>query len=149
VPAPYDTIDSQEVAAVRNTLLSLAFTAALGLPAAITAQEKPTLETKAVAWMELMRTEKFDSAAAALSPLAREQGLGTEQLKSFWPQIVERYGALKKVTPSNRLQQNGLEVVQLLGFFEKGTQNVRVSFDGEGRVAGFFIVGAGGGPPGA
>jgi Protein of unknown function (DUF3887) len=119
---------------------------ALLLPCGLAAQEKPSLETRAVEWLGLLRTEKFDSAAAVMAPVSKES-FGAEQMRQIWPQILERYGALTKVTPSNRMQLNGFEVVQLLGYFEKGVQNVRVSFDAEGRVAGFFIVGPGGGEP--
>jgi hypothetical protein len=70
--------------------------------------------------------------------------MGTEQLAMIWPQILERFGTLQKTAPINRLEQGGYVVVQLLGTFAKGPQTIRVAFDKDGLVAGFFVVG----PPG-
>jgi Protein of unknown function (DUF3887) len=129
---------------VRLSLTTLAF--ALILPCCLAAQEKPDLESRATEWLGLLRAEKFDSAASVMAPAAKEH-IDAGQLRQIWPQILERYGALTRVTPSNRLQQNGFEVVQLLGYFKKGVQNIRVSFDAEGRVAGFFIAAGSGEAP--
>ena len=109
-------------------------------PAPGATQEKDELEKKAEAWIALLRTGQFDSAAAHVAPVARSS-MGATQLAMIWPQIRERFGELEKVTPINRLEQGGYVVIQLLGSFAKGAQTIRVAFDKDALVAGFFVVG--------
>ena len=122
------------------TLLALGMALAPGVAAA---QESDGLEKKAAEWLALLKTERFDSAAARVSPVARSS-MSSEQLAMIWPQIVDHFGTLDKTSPINRLEQNGYVVIQLLGTFSKGPQTIRVAFDKDGLVAGFFVVG----PPG-
>lgn len=106
----------------------------------VAAQEKRSLEEVATEWIALLKAGKFEGAAARVAPVARSS-MGSEQLALIWPQIVERFGELEKTAPINRLEQNGYTVIQLLGTFAKGPQTVRIAFDKDGLVAGFFVVG--------
>jgi hypothetical protein len=136
---------------MKSALVALLLACGLGLsPAPGASQDKDELEKKAEEWIALLRTGQFDSAAARVAPVARTS-MGPTQLAMIWPQIRERFGELEKVTPINRLEQGGYVVIQLLGSFAKGAQTIRVAFDRDALVAGFFVVGppseAGRAPP--
>ncbi|RMH14510.1 MAG: DUF3887 domain-containing protein [Gemmatimonadetes bacterium] len=120
------------------------------LPSGLSAQvpvpegEVPSLEERAVAWMNLLRDEEFDRAAAQVSPAARAQMSG-DQLAQLWPMILERHGELGDLEPVGRLTQGAFEIVQLQAHFDRGLRIVRVAFDADGLVAGFFVLDAPGG----
>lgn len=122
---------------------------ALGMaltPQMVAAQENDGLEKKAAEWLAFLQAGQFDSAAVRVSPVARGS-MGAEQLAMIWPQILERFGELEKTAPLNRTEQGGYVVIQLLGTFAKGAQTIRLAFDKDGLVAGFFVQDPPGGGP--
>ena len=125
----------------RSFTLPVLALVALGVTAQRVWSQERSLEQTAVSWMTLMMEGKFDSAAAEMSA---ESSIPPDQLAAFWPQLSNRYGKLKKLGVINRISMNGVEAVQLLGYFETEgevtTHTVRVTFDAGGRPAGFFIL---------
>jgi hypothetical protein len=124
--------------------LALLALALLVAPRALAAQDQDGLEKKAAAWIGYLQAEQYDSAAARVSPVA-EASMGREQLAMIWPQIVARFGALEETAPLDRVEQGGYVLVQLLGTFARGEHTIRIAFDKDGLVAGFFVLD----PPGA
>lgn len=116
----------------------------LGLAAAlpcrpVAAQQDKDLESVAMEWLDLLKAEQFDSAAARVATIMQDN-MGGPQLAMIWPQILEKFGDLEKTAPINRIQQGDYTVVQLLGTFAKGPHTIRVAFDNDGFVTGFFVL---------
>jgi hypothetical protein len=118
-------------------------------PAPGASQEAPdTLEQAAMAWVELLEAERFDSAAARVAPAVRSQ-LGADRLRQVWPQLQAQLGELEELAPGSRSTVQGMEAVDLRGVFANGEVTVRVVFDTGTRVTGFFVLPSGAGDPGA
>lgn len=104
-------------------------------------QDHPALEEVALQWLELLREESFDSAAAQVAPPARRQFSG-DQLAEMWMGLLGRFGELGEMEPLERSRRGSFDVVAVLGSFEHSERTLRVSFDALGRVAGFVVVAA-------
>ncbi len=102
-------------------------------------QDHPALEEVALQWLELLREEAFDSAAAQVAPAARRQFSG-DQLAEMWMGLLGRFGELGEMQPLESTSRGSFEVVQVLGTFERSDRTLQVSFDAQGRVAGFVVV---------
>lgn len=129
---------------MRMTLCALVISLVL-LPAAALAQdaeEKPSLDGKAIAWIQLLQREQFDSAAAQASPSVAAQ-MTPEVLTNAWTQMGAQLGNMTALEAGTSAEEGGYQIVDLKGTFDAGPFTVRVVFDAEGLVAGFFIQ-----PPG-
>ena len=75
---------------------------------------------------------RFDATMASAMPL--------EKLRSVWEATAAQVGALKTVKSARSAEMQGYHVVTLACDFEKSPLNLRLVFDKDGKVAGFFIV---------
>jgi hypothetical protein len=75
---------------------------------------------------------RFDARMASAMPL--------ERLQSFWDATQGQVGPLKAVTGAASSEQQGYHVVVLTCAFEKGALNLRLVFDKDSKIAGFFLV---------
>ncbi len=75
---------------------------------------------------------RFDSTMASALPL--------EKLQSFWDATLGQTGPFKAVTSTASAEQQGYHVVTLTCAFEKSPLNLRLVFDKDGKIAGFFLV---------
>ncbi len=75
---------------------------------------------------------RFDSRMASAMPL--------EKLQSFWDATLGQVGALKAITKVAPSEQQGYHIVVLTCAFEKGPLNLRLVFDKESKIAGFFLA---------
>jgi hypothetical protein len=75
---------------------------------------------------------RFDSKMASALPL--------EKLQSFWDNTIGQVGPFKAVTSTALAEQQGYHVVTLTCAFEKSPLNLRLVFDKESKIAGFFLV---------
>jgi hypothetical protein len=75
---------------------------------------------------------RFDATMSSAMPL--------EKLQSFWEAMLGQVGAFKSVTGTTKAEVQGYHVVTLTCSFEKSPLNLRLAFDKEGKVAGFFVV---------
>jgi hypothetical protein len=63
-----------------------------------------------------------------------------EKLRSFWDSTLGQAGPFKAVTSTASAEQQGYHVVTLTCAFEKGPLNLRLVFDKDSKIAGFFLV---------
>jgi dienelactone hydrolase len=75
---------------------------------------------------------QFDATMASAMPL--------EKLRSVWEATAAQVGALKTVKGAKSVEMQGYHVVTLTCDFEKAPLNLRLAFDKDGKVAGFFFV---------
>lgn len=59
-----------------------------------------------------------------------------------WLGLLGRFGELGEMAPLERSRRGSFDVVAVLGTFERSERTLQVSFDGQGRVAGFVVVAA-------
>jgi hypothetical protein len=75
---------------------------------------------------------RFDSRMASAMPL--------EKLQSFWDTTLGQVGPFKSITGAASAEQQGYHVVTLTCAFERGPLNLRLVFDKDSKIAGFFLV---------
>ena len=75
---------------------------------------------------------RFDSRMASAMPL--------EKLQSFWDTTVGQTGSFKAVTSTALAERQGYHVVTLTCAFEKSPLNLRLAFDKDSKIAGFFLA---------
>lgn len=109
------------------------------VPQGQSAIEDPALEEVALQWLALLREEAFDSAAAQVAPAARRQFSG-DQLAEMWIGLLGRFGELGEMEPGERTQSGSFAVLRIVGSFERAERTLQVSFDAQGRVAGFVVT---------
>jgi hypothetical protein len=82
---------------------------------------------------------RFDAAVKNFDPTMMKQ-LPPSKLRQVSDQIKTQAGPLKSVGTAQFTTEQGYRVVTLPAQYEKGNVNVRVVFDGAGRVAGLFFT---------
>jgi hypothetical protein len=75
---------------------------------------------------------RFDSRMASAMPL--------EKLQSFWDATLGQVGPFKAVTSTALAERQGYHVVTLTCAFEKSPLNLRLVFDKDSKIAGFFLA---------
>jgi hypothetical protein len=75
---------------------------------------------------------RFDATMASAMPL--------EKLQSFWDATLGQTGPFKAVTSTALVERQGYHVVTLTCAFEKSPLNLRLAFDKDTKIAGFFLV---------
>ena len=105
--------------------------------------EPDSLESKAMAWVELIDAGEFQAAEGHVAPAVAAQ-LNAEVLAQSWPQLVAQTGELQALAPGGRSTLQGLPAVDLAGTFANGSFTVQVVFDAEDLVMGFFVKPPGG-----
>jgi hypothetical protein len=75
---------------------------------------------------------RFDATVASGMPL--------DKLQSFWDGVLSQQGAFKAVTSTALVERQGYHVVTLTCAFEKSPLNLRLVFDKDSKIAGFFLV---------
>jgi len=75
---------------------------------------------------------RFDATMASAMPL--------DKLQSFWDATLGQTGPFKAVTNTVMVERQGYHVVTLTCAFEKSPLNLRLAFDKDGKIAGFFLV---------
>jgi dienelactone hydrolase len=75
---------------------------------------------------------RFDATMASAMPL--------DKLQSFWDAALAQAGAFKSVTSVASAERQGYHVVTLTCAFEKAPLNLRLAFDKDSKIAGFFLL---------
>ena len=73
-------------------------------------------------------TKDFDATLKAVLP--------AEKLGQSWAQVTAQIGAFKSRTGSREAQEAGSQTVHVICRFEKGSWDVRVTFDKDGKIGG-------------
>lgn len=123
-----------------RTGLLLTAVLALPLPASAQVADTTALNEAAIAWVGLLQREEFDSAVERLDPAAIAAGLTPEAVEQAWRQISAQLGALESLEPGIVTSNGGFDTADLVGAFANATLTVRVVFNSELQVAGFFVV---------
>jgi hypothetical protein len=75
---------------------------------------------------------RFDAAMASALPLAK--------LQSLWDGVLGQAGPFKAVTNTAVVEDQGYHVVTSTCSFEKGSINLRLAFDKDGKIASLFLA---------
>jgi dienelactone hydrolase len=96
------------------------------------------LAAKAKEFLSCLARRDYDAAELFFSEdMAR--ALPKEKLGEAWASTERGFGAFKSINSESRRLEKGLDVVILACRFEKGDADIRVVFDRDARVAGFWI----------
>jgi hypothetical protein len=124
---------------VVNRILALAvvsLTLLLTLSAEVCAQDFEALAKDVAQELAAQQYDKvearFDARTASVMPL--------DKLQSFWVATLGQVGPLKAVTSTAMTELQGYHVVTLTCAFEKSPLNLRLAFDKDSKIAGFFLV---------
>ncbi len=75
-------------------------------------------------------TKDFDAAMQAALP--------AEKLGQSWAQVTAQIGAFKSRTGSREAQEAGSQTVHVTCQFEKGSWDIKVTFDKDGKIGGLY-----------
>jgi dienelactone hydrolase len=116
-------------------VLAAALVAAGDVPGDPLGEQKET----AKALLEAMSKGDNEAAGKAFDETVRKI-LPPEKVGATWKMITDQLGAFQKLTDVRAEKAGGHDFVYLTCRFAKQTVDLKVSFDKEKRIAGFFIV---------
>ena len=93
---------------------------------------------QARAFIDLLEKGEFEKAGDYFSDDLKEK-FPVAKLKEVWQSLPPQVGRLKKLGAAKTAQVKGFEVVTIFGEFEKMNLDLEISFDQNGRIAGFFL----------
>jgi uncharacterized protein len=84
---------------------------------------------------------KGDYAAATTNLNATMKPLlTTQKLETIWTQLAQQVGPFKSREGTRETEEQGLKCVYVTCKFEKTVADIKVVFDSNNQVAGFFVV---------
>lgn len=102
------------------------------------ADKKASLDRTARAFVDLLAKEEFEKATANFDETMLK-GLPPQKLKETWAKVVADAGAYKTQIGSRFEKAGKYDIVFVTCEFAKKKQEVRVVFDGEGKIGGLFF----------
>ncbi|MGI6251788.1 MAG: alpha/beta fold hydrolase [Anaerolineaceae bacterium] len=75
--------------------------------------------------------KEFDKKMAAAAPAAK--------LSELWTGIVSQASDWQKITGTRFAEESGYRVVYVTGLFEKGSLDIKVVFDKQGKISGLWL----------
>lgn len=124
--------------------IPLLATLAAGRPAAAQQPSPPQavvpgdIITQATRVIELIRDGKYVDVTQLWDAKMLE-ALPAEKVEGFWTQLVGQVGHLKSIGTGKVIEQAPFRTVILPLTFEQMELNAAVTFDADGKVAGFLI----------
>lgn len=112
----------------------------LGVAEAARAQAGDRWTRGAIEFVELLRSEQFDSAASRVSASIPAGALSPERLGQIWAQLTTTSGALTALEPETVIEQNGQHVVDLAARFERQPLKIRVVLDDALDLTGLWFL---------
>jgi hypothetical protein len=100
---------------------------------------KPSSTKTAESIVDSMSKGDFASVTANFDSTMKSQ-LSTDQLGLLWSQLTAQFGPFKSRTSAREAKEQGLDVVYVTCQFEKSNLDVKVVFDNNKQIAGFFLV---------
>ncbi len=134
------------VPVVSTVLLVLLVTMFSGLVLSGCAPKQPAVPLKTQEELEGMAKElalslaggkyedackEFDKKMAVVAPAAK--------LSELWTGIVAQAGDWRKITGTRFAEESGYRVVYVTGLFEKGSLDIKVVFDKQGKISGMWL----------
>lgn len=125
--------------AVRLSLLLLAFAAALSAQVAPPPPPSDSdLITRAERFVDLLSRGEMEEAAKGFD--ATMKGAAPPaKLTELWKMLQAQFGPFQKRTGTRVETVGGYRAALVTSRFEKEAMDLQVVFDGEGRIAGFFV----------
>lgn len=144
-------VDSQEANPVYSYSKAGSFTVSLkvvdakGHTATVTKQTyitiAPKFDPEALAreLVEKLKKGEFEAVYQSFNQVMA-QALPLEKLKEVWTQVTSQVGELKGITKTRVAEEGEYKVVYVTCEFTQTYLDLKVVFDGEGKVAGLFFL---------
>jgi uncharacterized protein len=104
----------------------------------VPAQDVAGNVAQARAFIELLEKGEFEKAGDYFSDEMKAK-FPVAKLKEVWESLPAQVGRLKKLGEAKTAEVKGFEVVTIFGEFEKTNLDLEITFDKNGRIAGFFL----------
>jgi len=98
---------------------------------------KPSATQVAEGLVDSMAKGDFASATKDFDA-TMNAALSAEQLGQSWAQVTAQIGAFKSRTGSREAQEAGFQTVHVICQFEKGSWDIKVTFDKDGKIGGLL-----------
>ena len=98
---------------------------------------KPNATQLAEGMVDSMAKGDFASATKDFDA-TMNAALSAEQLGQSWAQVTAQIGAFKSRTGSREAQEAGFQTVHVICQFEKGSWDIKVTFDKDGKIGGLL-----------
>jgi dienelactone hydrolase len=121
------------------TTISLLPTFGAPLFAQVTVTPPDRWNRAAIEWVELLRANDFDGAAARVDPAVPAGAMDSGALEQIWAQVGTQLGALVSTAPGPVTESGAYHVVDLAGVFENQALTVRVVLTDDLQVSGLFF----------
>ena len=108
------------------------------LPLLSLSQDKPDLTAAATAFVNQLAKGDYEAAAKPFTERMRE-ATPPEKLGEIWKAIQTQMGAFQRITGTRVEPVGGFQSVFVTSEFAGATVDLQVTFDSEGRIAGFFV----------
>jgi dienelactone hydrolase len=101
-------------------------------------QEKMDLPAAARAFIDHLAKGEHEAAARPFTERMREAA-PPARLGAIWKSIEAQMGAFRRIVGTRVETIGGFEAVFVTSEFEEATVDLQVTFDSDGRIAGFFV----------
>lgn len=108
------------------------------LPFPSLAQDKPDLPAAATAFVNHLAKGEYEAAAKPFTEKMREAA-PPATLGEIWKAIQAQMGAFQRIIGTRVEPVGGFQSVFVTSEFAGATVDLQVTFDSEGRIAGFFV----------
>src|SRR5215207_3462133 len=108
----------------------------LSLPLPSLSQDKTDLTAAATAFVNHLAKGEYEAAAQPFTETMRGAA-PPEKLGEIWKAIQTQMGAFQRIVGSRVEPVGGFEAVFVTSEFAGATVDLQVTFDSEGRIAGF------------
>ena len=95
--------------------------------------------SKAEGVVDSLAKSDFASVVTTFNPNMKSL-MPADKLGAVWGQVIAQVGQFKARTSSRETQEQGYDIVYVTCQFEKANLDVKVVFDKNKQVTGFFIV---------
>jgi dienelactone hydrolase len=106
---------------------------------ALGAQVENARVTKAKAMLDAMHKGDFDAAAKHFDKTMKEK-MPPEKTRELWAALTTQVGAFKSVERAETSKVMTATIVDLICKFEKSPIKIRVAFDKDDQIQGFFLL---------
>ena len=102
------------------------------------------LEAAARYFVGLLADGKYAEAAATFEP-QMAAAFPTVKLQATWESVIQKVGALKGIKEVRLANEAGYRIAYVACDFARTPLDMKIVFDGQGRIAGLWFVPAGSG----
>jgi uncharacterized protein len=106
---------------------------------AVGAQLDDARLTKAKAMLDAMNKGEWEAAGKRFDKTMKEK-MSPDKTKELWEAVTKQVGAFKKLERTETTKVKDSNIVDLICQFDKMAIKVRVSFDKDDQVQGFFLL---------